>query len=101
MKIKIYYDGRRTDSISASLQLALEEKVELPLIEALSPFENELSAYDYTVNISLSADYNSILILMDGLSDNLRKRTEESITRTLACNMVFADLVQPEHMPSY
>lgn len=96
MKIKIYYDGQSIDSITDSMQQALEEKVELQLIEALSPFNDELSDKNYTIHILFEKDYESLIILLDGLSDELTKIIENSITVVFSESAVLA-----EYIPTY
>lgn len=84
MKLNIYYNERKVYSISDALRKVLEERVEPQLVEALAPFDKELSAYKYSINIAVSEDYQSIIILMEGLSDELTKLTEAAIVKVLS-----------------
>ena len=92
MKIEIYYDGRMVDSISNTLRLEYEERVEMQLIEALEPFDKDLSRFDYTINVFFSEDYHSLSIYMEGLPNKLTRMTEFAIAKVRNEKPVFADL---------
>lgn len=92
MKLEIYYDGHKVDSISGELRSAYEERVEMQLIEALEPHDQVLSRFDYTINICFSEDYESLTIFLDGLTPLLTKITEDSISRVLYEKPVYAYL---------
>lgn len=81
MRIAIFHKNEKVDSISFALRLALEEGVEMQLIEALESFDNELSKHNYTINIAFSEGYQSVKIYYTGLPQDLKKIVDECTTK--------------------
>lgn len=81
MRIAVFYKNEKVNSISFALRLALEEGVEMQLIEALESFDNELSKHNYTINISFSEGYQSVKIYYTGLPEDLKQIIGESTAK--------------------
>lgn len=98
MRLKVYYNGQQVNTVTNELRRMLEERVEMQLIEALMPFDHLIAAYDYTIKICFSENYESIIIIMDGLPDQLAKTTEQAIARVINEKPVY---VEKDFVPSF